>query len=174
MRELTHWISFFAISTWAIIWLALGYIDDVSALRLLGLGFSVPLAILTLLGDQLKKQFGASYAGLYNGLGHAMPRFSGLLVFTVLAVIATPVFPGFTGMTAAFLQTTQSGFLGSIILCLIWLLWGWAGARLIQGFVIGKDHHEKVEDLSPALAWLYSGVLIGLAAFGIYLMGQLL
>jgi len=173
LRELTHWISFLAISSWAVLWLAAGYTNNLDTLRILALGFSLPLGILTLLGGLLKKQFGASYAGLYNGLGHAMPRFSGILVFTILAVVATPVFPGFSTMTKAFLESTKGGMGGSVMLCLIWLTWGWAGARLIQGFVIGQENLEESEDLSFGLTWLYALLLVGLAVFGIYTLGQL-
>jgi NADH:ubiquinone oxidoreductase subunit 4 (subunit M) len=173
LRELTHWISFLAISSWSLLWLIVGFFDNTEALHLLALGVSLPLAILTLLGGQLEKKFGASYAGLYNGLGHAMPRFSGVFVFTILAILATPVFPGFTTMTAAFLEVTKASLAGSIMLCLIWLTWGWAGSRLIQGFIIGKEHHEEIEDISSGLTWLYALILTGLAAFGIFTLGQL-
>ena len=173
LRELTHWISFLAISTWALLWLVAGFIESSETLQFLALGLSLPLAILTLLGSQLEKQFGASYAGLYNGLGHTMPRFSGVFVFTILAIIATPVFPGFTAMTAAFIETTSNGLAGSIMICLIWLTWGWGGSRLIQGFIIGKDDHGEVQDISSGLTWLYVLLLTSLAAFGIYTLGQL-
>ena len=168
LRELTHWVSFLAISSWTILWLLAGSIDQAQTLQLLALGLSLPLILLTLLGSQLEKQFGASYAGLYNGLGHAMPRFSGVFVFTILAIVATPVFPGFTAMTAAFLEATYDSLISSILLCLIWLTWGWAGARLIQGFVIGKEHHEEINDISRGTAWLYALILTALAAFGIH------
>lgn len=173
LRELVHWISFLAISSWAVLWLAAGFTSDLDILRILALGFSLPLAILTLLADHLKKLFGASYAGLYNGLGHTMPRFSGILVFTILAVVATPVFPGFSAMTKAFLESTKGGLSGGVMLCLIWLTWGWAGARLIQGFVIGKENPGESQDLSLGLTWLYALLLTGLAVFGIYTLGQL-
>jgi hypothetical protein len=168
LRELTHWVSFLAISSWTILWLVAGSIDQAQTLQLLALGLSLPLVLLTLLGSQLEKQFGASYAGLYNGLGHAMPRFSGVFVFTILAIVATPVFPGFTAMTAAFFEATHGSLISSILLCLIWLTWGWAGARLIQGFIIGKEDHEEIEDISRGTAWLYALILTALAAFGIH------
>ena len=173
LRELVHWVSFLATSTWAILWLSMGFTDDMTTLSLLALGSSIPLVILTLLGDHLKKQFGASYAGLYNGLGHTMPRLSGLMVITMLAVIATPVFPGFTTMMTAILETTTSSLWGSLMLCLIWLMWGWAGARLLQGFVIGKESRGEFKDISATAAWFYALLLTGLGVFGINLISRL-
>lgn len=173
LRELVHWIGFLAVSSWAILWVLSGGTYDDSTLALLGFGSSIPLVLLTLLGGQLEKRFGASYAGLENGLGQVMPRFSGLLVFTILAVVATPVFPTFALMTGAFLQTTLDSFRGSILLCLIWMTWAWAGARLIQGFVVGKRDHEEIEDISSSLAWVHALLLAGLAVFGIVMLDRL-
>jgi hypothetical protein len=173
LRELVHWVSFLATSIWAVLWISMGFTNDMTTLSLLALGSSLPLGILTLLGDHLKKQFGASYAGLYNGLGHSMPRLSGLLVITMLAVVATPVFPGFTTMMTAILAATTSSLWGSITLCLIWLMWGWAGARLVQGFVIGKESGEELRDISSGLAWVYAFLLTGLGVFGINLISRL-
>jgi NADH:ubiquinone oxidoreductase subunit 4 (subunit M) len=173
LRELIHWIGFLAVSSWTILWVVAGFHDDWETVGLLALGSSIPLGILTLLSGHLEKRFGASYAGLYNGLGHAMPRFSGLLVATILAVVATPVFPGFATMMAAFLQAAVSGLWESIVLCLVWVMWAWAGARLIQGFVVGKDNPAEVEDLPITVAWLYGLLLAGLAVFGIGMMDRL-
>ena len=172
LRELTHWISFLAVSTWSLLWLVGGFVEGVE-LHLLALGISIPLGVLTLLGSCLEKRFGASYAGLYNGLGYTMPRFSGVFVFTVLAVIATPIFPGFTAVAVCFIEITKSSLLGSITLCLIWLTWCWSGARLIQGFVIGREGQKGIEDISSGLTWAYVVVLVSLVAFGIYTLGIL-
>jgi hypothetical protein len=173
LRELIHWISFLAVSSWTLFWVAAGAFEGENTLALLAFGSSIPLVILVILGRHLEKQFGASYAGLYNGLGNTMPRFSGLLVFAILAVVATPVFPGFVTMTAAFLVTSSIGFWGTLNLCLICLTWAWAAARLIQGFVVGTSEHEETEDLSLATTWIHAAVLTGLAVFGILMMSQL-
>lgn len=173
LRELVHWVSFLATSSWPILWLSMGFTDDMTTLSLLALGSSIPLGILTLLGDHLRKEFGASYAGLYNGLGHTMPRLSGLMVITMLAVIATPVFPCFTTMMTAILETTTFSLWSSLTLCLIWLTWGWAGARLIQGFVIGKESGDESRDISSGMAWVYALLLTGLGVFGINLISRL-
>src|SRR3569623_1433547 len=58
----------------------------------------VALVVLALLTGGLERRFGAAYTGLYGGLAQVLPRFSGVLVFVVLAVIATPVFPAFLAM----------------------------------------------------------------------------
>lgn len=173
IRELTLWISFLATSTWALLWVLMGFSDSYATLSLLAFGFSIPLGILALLGGHLEAEFGSSYAGLYNGLGHSMPRFSGLLVFTMLAIIATPVFPGFTTITMAFMQAMKTGIGSIVLLSLIFLMWAWSGARLVQGFVIGEDNREGVHDLSSGAAWLYTALLTGLAVFGINLISRL-
>lgn len=173
LRELVHWISFLAVSSWTLLWAISHSMDDYQSVALLALGGSLPLVILTGLGGHLQKRFGASYSGLYNGLGQTMPRFSGVLVFTVLAVVATPVFPGFVVMMAAFLEATQVTLTGTILLCLIWMVWAWAGARLIQGFVIGTSEADEVEDLPVAAVWVYVLLLAGLAVFGLTMMDVL-
>ena len=173
LRELVHWISFLAVSSWTLLWVASGSIANDQSMSLLALGCSAPLVILTVLGLHLQKRFGASYSGLYNGLGHTMPRFSGVLVFTILAVVATPVFPGFVVMMAAFLEATHITLIGTILLCLVWMIWAWAGARLIQGFVIGESKGNEVDDLPVATVWVYVVLLAGLGVFGLTMMDVL-
>lgn len=173
LRDLSHWVSFIAVSSWALLWGASCVSDDYATLALAALGSSIPMGLLLVLGDRLIKQFGAAYTGLYNGLGHAMPRLSGLLVFSILAVIATPVFPGFVLIMAAFLHTVEISFAATISLCLIWMSWAWAGARLIQGFVIGEGPSEKVEDIPSSVSWGYTALLSSLVIFGILMIGQL-
>ncbi len=118
LRELTLWVSFLAISTWALLWVAMGFTGNYATLSLLVFGFSIPLGILALPGGHLEKLFGSSYAGLYNGLGQSMPKFSGLLVSTILAIMATPVFPGFTTMAMAFMETMNASVWSTALLCL--------------------------------------------------------
>lgn len=173
LRELGQWVSFLATSSWAVLWLAAGFTDQWLMLSLFALGFSVPLILLLVLGAELESRFGAAYTGLYNGLGYSMPRLSGILVMTVLAVVATPVFPGFATMLAAFIQVTEYSLLAGVILALVWLCWGWAAVRLTQGFVIGDSSHSGVQDISSGLAWLYAVILVGLALCGINMTGGL-
>jgi hypothetical protein len=55
---------------------------------------------------------------------------------------------------------------------LVWLLWSWAGARLLQGLIVGPKRNA-VADLSAATLWLYIAVLLGLTFSGVYWMGTM-
>jgi hypothetical protein len=53
---------------------------------------------------------------------------------------------------------------------LVWLLWSWAGARLLQGLITGTEH-GAVADLSHSTMWLYILVLAALVFTGVYWVG---
>ena len=55
----------------------------------------------------------------------------------------------------------------------IWLLWSWAGARLLQGLVVWPGNPQDSPDLSLAATWLYALVLVALVVGGVYLIGDL-
>ena len=91
----------------------------------------------------------------------------GALVVTVLAAIATPPFPSFF----ALLRIAQrSAFSVAAAALLIWLMWSWAGARLMLGFIAGTPSHDNVHDLARGKLLLYSGVLAAFSIAGIYAM----
>ena len=128
---------------------------------------------MALLGAELERRFGAAYLGLYNGLAHSIPRFSGILVLVVLAIIATPLFPTFFAMLSLIIKTMPGAPLLATGVGIVWLLWSWAGARLLQGLIVGPQHNA-VADLSLANMWLYIVVLAGLVIAGVYCLGALL
>ena len=74
----------------------------------------------------LERQFGAAYIGLYGGLAQRMPRFSGVLVISVLAASATPLFPTFFAMLYTVIVSQP---LPAVGLTVVWLIWSWAAAR---------------------------------------------
>lgn len=174
LRDLAQWIAFIATSSWALAWLAIAGHFDHELARFLVLVFSVPLALLVLLGAHLERGFGAAYAGLYGGLAHTLPRLSGVLVMVVLAAVATPLFPSFFMMTRALVDVSAVAPFTALLVALTWLLWSWAGVRLIQGFIVGPGDKLKVQDISVALTWLYAIALIALLVGGFYLAGDLL
>jgi len=135
---------------------------------------SGPLVLLVLLSAGLEQRFGAAYTGLYGGLARTIPRFSGVLVIVVIAAIATPVFPGFFIMLDMVVETISATPLVAMALLLIWLLWSWAGARLIQGLIVGRASEVKIADMDITSIGLYSMVLLALAVAGIYLSGVIL
>jgi NADH:ubiquinone oxidoreductase subunit 4 (subunit M) len=126
--------------------------------------------MLALLGATLERRFGAAYLGLYGGLAGALPRFSGILAIVVLAVVATPLFPSFFAMLSMILQTMPAMPLVAAGVAMVWLLWSWAGARLLQGLLAGPQG-EAAADLGRINMWLYIAVLAGLAFMGVYWLG---
>jgi NADH:ubiquinone oxidoreductase subunit 4 (subunit M) len=171
LKEVGLWISFLATSAWALLWLPLLDATSSQLVAYQALGFSVPLALLALLAAMLERHFGAAYCGLHGGLAQTVPRFSGVLVVVVLAVVATPVFPGFFSLVATMMGAMPST---ALALATVWLLWSWAGARLLQGLVVGAAATEVMPDLSRSATWFYALVLGLLVLFALQLTGELL
>lgn len=171
VREVGVWIAFMATSSWALLWVPV--LADASdlGLRYDALGFSAPLVLLALLIATLERRFGAAFTALYGGLGCMMPRFAGVLVFVVLAVIATPLFPGFFTLLIAIVSASPGV---AAALAGVWLLWSWAGARLLQGLIVGPAGPEAVSDIGVAASWGYAVALAGLVVAGVTLTGGLL
>ena len=172
LRDLGLWISFVGTSAWALLWILFAQDTVAVQLRVFGLGISVPLVLLALLGAGLERRFGAAYLGLYGGLAHTIPRFSGVLVVVVLAVVATPVFPTFFAMLTLIIRSFALTPLIAAGVGLVWLLWSWAGARLLQGLITGSQH-SAVADLGYAWMWLYILVLAALSITGVYWSGAM-
>ena len=170
IRELGLWLSYLAVSAWSLLWVTL-FSTDTTDPTLFGLGFSLPLAMMALLGGELEKRFNASYAGLYGGIGRSHPRLSAMLVFTLLAVIATPLFPGFFTMVSSIMAQMLSAPAIALGLLLVWLLWSWSGMLLLQGLVMGPQQAETrlLADLNGLMAVVYSGLLFGMLLFGLRL-----
>lgn len=173
-RDINTWAGFLATSIWSLFWIPLLLSDvDVKILMTYALGFGIPLTMILLLANQLKKRFGIAYTHLYGGLATTMPRFSGLLLMSVFASIATPVFPGFFVMLKMLTWVITTPAI-AIILLLTWLLWSWAGIRVIQGLLVGPaDQQRTVDDLNSVQTWSYVLTLIVLAAVGLFVSGDL-
>jgi NADH:ubiquinone oxidoreductase subunit 4 (subunit M) len=174
LREVGQWIGFLATSAWALLWPVLINGADASLVCVYALGFSVPLALLTLLGARLERYFGAAYTGLYGGLAETLPRFSGVLVFVVLAIIAVPVFPGFFALFTTVVETIATAPSVALSLVVIWLLWSWAGVQLLQGLIVGPANGREAPDLSAAALWTYASAIVVLLISGLYVAGDLL
>lgn len=170
VRDLALWAGFLASSGLALTW-CLGDADALG-LRLFALWFSLPAALLVLLGGPLASRFGAAYAGLYGGLALQMPRLSGVLVAVVLAAIATPPFPGFFLMLNLLNGLTWTA---APVVLAVWLGWGWAATKMLQGFVFGSPTFSAqlsaAADLEYASTWIYAGALVLFAITGLYLSG---
>lgn len=173
IREIGLWTSFFATSAWALLWITLQSGDANSLVYLYALGFSLPLILLILLSEELRRRFGAAYIGLYGGLAITQPRFSGVLVMVVLGVIATPVFPSFFTMLQTIITAAPVSLSVAISAGIVWLLWSWAGARMLHGLIVGPATQVEIPDLSSLHAWKYSGALIGLVVFSSIIIGEM-
>ncbi len=173
LREVGLWTSFIATSAWTILWLTVDSRADLAQLAVYALALSAPLALLALLSGELEKRFGAAYTGLYGGLALSLPRLSGVLVVVILAIVATPLFPGFVVMMAAIIESSSQSFIAAVTVAMIWLLWSWAGARLLQGIIVGPAQEEATADISVNSTWVYAAVLILLVVSGIYSIGSL-
>lgn len=174
LRDVGQWSGFLATSAWALLWIVYQGGMPILQLHLFALGFSVPLVLLTLLGAGLERRFGAAYTGLYGGLAESLPRFSAILVLVVLAIIATPLFPTFFIMLATVMQAATLMPLVAVGIALVWLLWSWAGARLLQGLIVGSPGDDEVIDLSRLTTGAYTLTLTLLVVSGLYGMGVLL
>ena len=173
LRGVGQWNSFLATSMWAMLWLITTDMSQ-SMHHLYAFAATAPLVLLALLSAGLEKRFGAAYTDLYGGLAQSIPRFSGVLVVVILAAIATPLFPGFFIMLKLIMDTSASMPAASISLLAVWLLWSWAGVRLLQGLIVGSASQGDAADLNLFSCWSYVIVLIALMLTGIYLAGGVL
>lgn len=174
LREVGQWTGFLATSLWALLWLTPGHADEKALSHLHALGMTAPLVLLVLLTAALEKRFGAAYAGLYGGLAQTLPRFAGVFVVVVLASVATPLFPAFFTLLEMIVHTSVTMPLLALMLLVTWLLWSWAGARLIQGMIAGPDNGVETDDLGVLTTWACAIILLFLIAGSIYLSGELL
>lgn len=169
MREMGRWTGFLATSAWALLWLPAYAGEQALQLWTLAAAFSVPLVFLILLAQGLEHRFGAAFTGLYGGLAQRMPRFSGVLVVSVLAATATPLFPTFFAMLHTVLVSQP---IPAVLLTGIWLVWSWAAARLLQGLIVGPADPGPALDLRIGTTWLYAAGLVGLVIAGLALTGS--
>jgi hypothetical protein len=171
VRDLGLWAGFLASSALPLTWGLAKPDASLLDMQLFALWFSLPAALLALLTGPLAKRYGAAYAGLYGGLAYSVPRLSGLLVATVLAAIATPPSPGFMAMLNLL---HRLGWPAAPGVLLIWLLWGWAATKLLQGFVFGVDRPDAVTDIGRTSTAVYTGALGAFIVTGLYLSGGVL
>lgn len=171
IRQLSLWLSFMGVSSWSLLWIVI--LSDFNLpLFWFALGFSLPLVLMALLGGEIERRFQAAYAGLYGGISLTQPRLSAMLVFALLAVIATPLFPGFFTMVAAIMVQMNTSPLIAVGLLLVWFLWSWSGILLLQGLVMGpvQQASHQIADLDHKSTALYSLFLFAMLVFGLQFM----
>lgn len=168
VRDMGKWAGFLATSAFALTWVLAATGTEPAALARFAFWFSLPSALMALLTHPLTLRFGAAYAGLQGGLVGSMPRLSGVLALTVLAAVATPPFPGFFALLHLLYALDWSGALAVLV---IWLVWGWAATRLLQGFIFGAERAVSLGDIGQAPALAYAGALGGFVVAGLLLAG---
>jgi hypothetical protein len=174
LRDVNQWSGFLATSLWSLLWLPVMLQTPPALLYGYAISMSAPLVLLVLLSAGLEQRFGAAYTGLYGGLARTIPRFAGVLVTVVTAAVATPLYPTFFIMLEMIVKSISTTPLAAAVLLLIWLFWSWAGARLIQGLIVGRASTVRIVDMEITTIVLYSLVLLALVIAGIYLSGVIL
>lgn len=168
MREVNLWIGFLATSAWGLIWIPAFDGMPLLELQVFALGFSLPLAIMAITAGEIAKRFGAAYTGLYGGLAIATPRLTGVLVVSLFAAIATPVFPAFFAVLHTLVLSHP---LPAVWLVAIWGTWSWGAARLLQGLIVGDADLPYPPDMGKATTWAMSLLLVALAVLGLMYIG---
>ena len=168
VRDLGLWAGFLASSALALTWLPFAHGMAPDALHLFAFWLSAPPALLALLIGPLRRRFGAAYAGLYEGFAGHLPRLAGVLTVLVLSAIATPPSPGFFVLWN-LLQTL--GIAPALGVLAIWLLWGWAATRMLQGFLAGPGRSVHAPDLGRAGSLACIAALGGFTVAGVYVVG---
>lgn len=169
VKEIGIWVGFIATSAWCLVWIAVS--DGVTLEELLAhvIAFSLPLTLLALLVGDIQKRFDSAYAGIVCGLGLTHPRLSGMFVITILAIIASPIFPAFFSMIALVVQTITNHPGIALGLALVWLLWSWSGMRLIQELLVGADTQGQSVDIGQGAVFVYGLFLLLLSIGGFYM-----
>ena len=172
IRDLGTWTGFLATSVWALLWIPAREGFELKDIALDALGFSAPLVLLVLIMALFNRRFGGAYAGVRDGMATSLPRLSVALIICLLAAVATPPFPGFFTLLSVLIQASPVNMGGMLV---IWLLWSWAAARMIQGFVVGTPAQEcNVQDISLPLSWGLALMFMALLLAGVLLTGDLL
>lgn len=167
LRDVTLWTGYIAVSCWSLAWLVLTE-KSPQSLTLYLLGFSLPLSLMALLRGELEQRFEAAYSGLVTGLAVSLPKMAGLLVMAVLAITATPIFPGFFSLLGLIIGLTDTTPWLAVGVLLVWFLWAWSGMRLLQGLLTGESSERQLDDMNYATAGFYLFLMVCLGVFGLY------
>lgn len=168
MREVRIWSGFLATSLFAVLWIPL--LGDDDQVIQYSVVLAVPLVLLSILIGEIEKRFGAAYTDLYGGMALTVPVLSGVFVITLLATVATPIFPGFFVLLNILAESRPSV---AVTLAGLWVLWSWGAVRIVQGMISGDARDLEKPDLSTLWAWLFSGAAVAYIGFGVKLVGVL-
>ena len=168
VRDVFQWSAMLVLSATPLAWLLASTSDERLPVQQFVFWLTLAPVYLVLLGEALKARFGAAYAGLYTGLARRLPKLSGLMVFSVFAGMALPVFPAFFSMLGLMVQSPVHW---GVAVLLGWLLWSWAGTRLLNGFVFGPPTPMFADDLPLGKALAMGVGLIALVILNLIWTG---
>ena len=185
LRDVAVWIAFLASSAWPILWPIVSTISGraepfgtgiagVTMPYVLALAFSAPLVLLALLTGRIERQFGAAHTALKLQLADRAPRLAALFVAAILASVATPVSPNFFVLIKAVSNSAATVPAAAAAMLLVWLLWSWSGALILQAIVVGGPAPSKARDLNRGETWIYVLGFVVLAVAGVTLGGRLI
>ncbi|MFP4640217.1 MAG: hypothetical protein ACLFMY_07225 [Guyparkeria sp.] len=168
VREVGRWAAMLASSAWPLVWLFVMQVPAEADLVAFTLALTVAPVLMLLVRDAMARRLEAAYTGLHGGLARDLPRLSGVIVIATLAAMALPLFPGFFALLAVLGGATLPVAIATL---LTWLLWSWAGARLLQGTVFGPRSGPIAADLPVSTTWLVSGLIVVIVAAGLLWTG---
>jgi NADH:ubiquinone oxidoreductase subunit 4 (subunit M) len=157
VRELGQWTAMLATSAFALTWVMAADSDRAIDLHAFVLGFAVAPALLAAVTALLERRLGAAYTGLVTGMARDIPRLAGLITVVLLAAMALPISPGFFVMLNLLFQSSPAPV---IVALLTWLLWSWAGTRVLRNTVFGPRSGKSVADLPVAHTWAFAAVIV--------------
>lgn len=168
VREVTVWSRFMATSGLTLGWVLLATRGTTHGMPVQALAWSVPAALLMILAGLLTSRTGGAYLGLQGGLAMVLPRLSGLLTLSALALVATPVFPSFFALLQVFALVRLSWLW---LLLVVLLIWGWSLGSFLQKLLFGGYHGESMPDLGVLSVWTGVVILFLFALFGVMWSG---
>ncbi len=156
VRELGQWAAMLATSAWALTWAFANSSTHAVDLHGFVLWLAIAPALLVLIAALLEERLGAAYAGLVTGMARDLPRLAGLITVVLLAAMALPISPGFFSMIHLLLGSSLAS---AIVVLLTWLLWSWAGTRLLRDTVFGPRSGKVAADIASGQAWIFTAVI---------------
>lgn len=168
VREVATWARLMATSGLSLAWVLRAPSTATRGMSVSALAWSVPAAMLMVFAGLLASRTGGTYLGLRGGLASVLPRLSGLLALSVLAVVSTPVFPSFFALIHVF---SAVSFPWIWPLLLVLLIWGWSAGNFLQELLFGGYRGETIHDLSAFGAWAGAVVLGVFALSGLIWSG---
>jgi NADH:ubiquinone oxidoreductase subunit 4 (subunit M) len=174
IRDVGIWTGFIATSAWGLIWVTLAFRGEPGAPVVHALAFSLPLALLVFMAAELERRYESAYAGIVCGIAQSQPRLAGMIVFTILAVIGSPLFPAFFALINSSMHAAPVAPATAAGIAAVWLLWSWSGMRLLQQLLVGPAAESRSEDIPHGMTAVYGLSLLVLLVVGVYVSGMML